>query len=44
MEYTSNFRDEESNGWRDRETLLDLVSTIRSLKVDNERLMTAQAE
>jgi hypothetical protein len=44
MEETSHFRDEDSNGKRAKETLLDLVSTIRSLKEHNERLMRAHAE
>jgi hypothetical protein len=38
------FRDEESDGRRDRETPPDLVATVRSLKEDNERLMRAQDE
>jgi hypothetical protein len=44
MEETSHFRDEEYDGRRARETPPDLVATIRSLKVDNERLMRDQAE
>jgi hypothetical protein len=44
MEYTSHFRDKESDGWRDRLTPPDLVGTIRSLKADNERLMRSHAE
>jgi len=44
MEDTSHFRDEKCYGWRDRETPLDIVATVRSLKVDNERLMRAQAK
>jgi hypothetical protein len=44
MEDTSHFRDEESDGRRDRETPPYLVATVRSLKVDNERLMRAQDE
>jgi hypothetical protein len=41
MENRSHFIDEESDGQRDRETPPDLVTTIRSPKVDNERLMRA---
>jgi hypothetical protein len=44
MEDTSHFRDEESDGQRDRETPPYLMATVRSLKEDNERLMRAQAE
>jgi hypothetical protein len=44
MEDTSHFRDEESDGWRARETPPDLVAIVRSLKEDNERLMRAQDE
>jgi hypothetical protein len=39
MEDTSHFRDEESDGRRDRETPPDLMATVRSLKEDNERLI-----
>jgi hypothetical protein len=39
MESTPIFRDEDSEGRRARETHPYLVATVRSLKVDNERLM-----
>jgi hypothetical protein len=42
MEDTSYFRDEEFDGQRDRETPSDLMVIVRSMKEDNERLMTAQ--
>jgi hypothetical protein len=41
MEDTSHFRDEESDGWRDRETPPDLMAIVISLNADNERLMRA---
>jgi hypothetical protein len=44
MEETSHLIDEDSDGWRGRETPPNLMATIRSLKVDNERLMRAQDE
>jgi hypothetical protein len=44
MDDTSHLMDEDSNGWRDRETPPDLMATIRSMKVDNERLMISQVE
>jgi hypothetical protein len=44
MEDTSHFRDEESNDRRAKETPLDFVATVKSIKVENERLMRAQAE
>ena len=44
MEDTSHLRDEESDSQRDRETPPDLVAIVRSLKVENERLMRAQDE
>jgi hypothetical protein len=44
MDDLSHLRDEESDGRRDRETPPDLMATVRSLKVDNERLMRAHAE
>jgi hypothetical protein len=39
MDGTSHLRDEESDGWRDRETPAYLMVIIRSMKADNERLM-----
>jgi hypothetical protein len=44
MDDLMHLRDEESDGRRDRETPPDLMATVRSLKVDNERLMRAHAE
>jgi len=44
MEYTLHLNDEESDGWRDRETPPDLMAIVRSLKADNESLMRDQAE
>jgi hypothetical protein len=39
-----HLRDEESNGWMDRETPPDLMATVRILKEDNERLMISHDE
>jgi hypothetical protein len=44
MDDTSQIRDKDSDGQKDRETPPDLMATIRSLNEDNERLMTAQYE
>jgi hypothetical protein len=44
MEETSHFQDEESDGRRARDTPLDLVATVKSMKADNERFMRTQAE
>jgi hypothetical protein len=44
MDETSHLRDEESNGWRDRETPPSLMDTVRSMEEDIERLIRVQAE
>jgi hypothetical protein len=44
MDDTSHLKDEESDGWRDRETPPYLMAIVISLNEDNERLMRAQAE
>jgi len=44
MEDTLHLRDEVSKGQRDRGTHLDLMAIVISWKVDNERLMRAQAK
>jgi hypothetical protein len=44
MDDLSHLRDEESDGRRDRENIIYLMAIVRSLKVDNERLMRAHAE
>jgi hypothetical protein len=44
MDDLSHLIDEEYNGCRDRETPLDLMATVRSMKKDNERLMRAHIE
>jgi hypothetical protein len=44
MDETLHLKDEESDDQRDWETPPDLMATIRSIKIDNERLMRAQAE
>jgi hypothetical protein len=43
MEDASHFHEEYDNK-RARETPIDLVATVKSLKEDNERLMRAQVE
>lgn len=42
MEDTSHFRDEESDGQKDRETLPDLMTTVGILKTNNERIVRDQ--
>jgi uncharacterized membrane protein len=44
MEDTLHLKYEEYDGWRYIETLPNLMATVRSLKVDNEKLMRAQVE
>jgi hypothetical protein len=41
MEGKSHLRDEESDGRGHRETPSNLISTIRSIKEDNERIIRA---
>jgi hypothetical protein len=39
MDDTLHFKDEKSDGWRDRQTPPDLMDIVRGLKADNERLI-----
>jgi len=44
MDENSHLRDEESNGWRDRETPPSLMVIVRSMEEAIERLIRVQPE